>query len=67
MALKRLHKRLTAPRQTDPVLRAFADHIYHYILVPSGRGAAHGGARFLSLSAGCFTYEPPVALHWISN
>jgi hypothetical protein len=71
MAIKRLHKRLskatTMHRRPDPVLRGFADHILRYILIPSGRGGIHGGARRgLPISGGCFTYEPPSQALWKS-
>ena len=69
MAIKRLHKNLaqatTLHRCPDLAVRAFADHIYHHIMVPSGRAGNHGGARrWLRIPGGCFTYDPPSGVHW---
>jgi hypothetical protein len=69
MAIKRFHKNLaqatTLHRRPDLAVRAFADHIYHHIMVPSGRAGNHGGARrWLRIPGGCFTYDPPSGVHW---
>ncbi len=70
MAIKRLHKRLAQATimhgRPDPVLRAFADHIHRYILVPSGRGGIHGGVRHgIPSSGGCFMYQGPLDMTWL--
>ncbi len=70
MAIKRLHKRLaqatTMHGHPDLVLRAFADHIHRYILVPSGRGGIHGGVRHgIPSSGGCFMYQGPLDMTWL--
>jgi hypothetical protein len=68
VAIKRLHARLTAAvdaeGKPDEVLRAFARHLYEYLLVPSGRGGAC--ARMLAVSgfAGSFIYQPPKGVKW---
>ena len=47
-----------------PVLQGFARHLQEYLLIPSGRGGGHGGARASGSGAGCFTYEPPPGVGW---
>jgi hypothetical protein len=71
MAITRLHKHLAEARdihgRPDLVSRAFANHINRRILIPSGRGGNHGGARFITSDAGCFTYKPPVTWTGLSS
>jgi hypothetical protein len=68
MAIKRFHRHLASARdahnQPHAVLRAFAQHIHDYILIPSGRGNGPGGSRLSGTNAGCFTYEPPPGVIW---
>jgi hypothetical protein len=68
MAIQRLHARLAqavdGEGRPHPVLQAFAWHLHEHLLVPSGRGGGHGGARLASGPAGCFTYEPPTGVVW---
>ena len=67
-AIKRLHGRLAgavdAGGQPHPVLTAFARHLYHHLLVPSGRGGGHVRGWPVVTCAGCFTYEPPDGIVW---
>jgi hypothetical protein len=53
-----------AEGKPDPVLRAFARHLYEYLLIPSGRGCGRAGSWAVSIPAGCFTYEPPKGVVW---
>jgi hypothetical protein len=68
MAIRRLHGHLVsavnAVGAPHPVLQAFALHLHEHVLIPSGRGGGHGGARLTSAPAGCFTYEPPQGVVW---
>jgi hypothetical protein len=68
MAIKRLHTHLARAVDTEgkphAVLQAFARHLYEHLLIPSGRGGGHGGARVAWAPAGCFTYEPPPGVIW---
>ena len=68
-AIKRFHQHLatsTGPDgQPHPVLRAFADHLKQFLLVPSGRDGNHGGARARRGSGGCFNYQPPTGVRWL--
>jgi hypothetical protein len=65
---KRFHARLAkavdAEGRPHPVLQGFARHLREHLLVPSGRGGGHGGARASWSGAGCFTYEPPPGVVW---
>ena len=67
-AIKRFHDRLVgavdAEGKPDPVLRAFARHLYEYLLIPSGRGCGRAGSWAVPIPAGCFTYEPPPGVVW---
>jgi hypothetical protein len=67
-ALKRLHSYLArgvdAEGKPHPVLQDFARHLLEHLLIPSGRGGGHGGARAGTASGGCFTYEPPPGVVW---
>jgi hypothetical protein len=72
MAIRRLYDHLAegvdAEGKSHPVLQDFAWHLFQYLLVPSGRGGEHGGARRgLVMSKGCFTYEPPDGVVWVSR
>jgi hypothetical protein len=73
IAIKRFYARLAkavdAEGRPHPVLQSFARHLREHLLVPSGRGGGHGGARASWSRAGCFTYEPPTGVVWtgISN
>jgi len=68
MAIKRLHAHLAGAMDAEgrphPVLQAFARHLHEHLLIPSGRGDGHGGARVASAPAGCFTYDPPPGVAW---
>jgi hypothetical protein len=59
-ALWRLQRRLSNAVDTNgqphPVLRPFGEHLLRFILLPSARQAA-----------GCFTYEPPPGVFWVSR
>src|SRR5208282_798520 len=67
-AIRRLHGHLAravdAEDKPHPVLQGFARHLHEHLLVPSGRGGGHGGARGVAAPAGCFTYEPPRGVVW---
>jgi hypothetical protein len=67
-AIKRLHsylaKGVDAEGKPHPVLQNFARHLREHLLIPSGRGGSHGGARAVSAAGGCFTYEPPPGVVW---
>jgi hypothetical protein len=68
VAIKRFHARLAkavdAEGRPHPVLQGFARHLREHLLIPSGRGGGHGGARASWSGAGCFTYEPPPGVVW---
>jgi hypothetical protein len=68
VAIKRFHARLAkavdAEGRPHPVLQGFARHLREHLLIPSGRGGGHGGARASWSGAGCFTYEPPTGVVW---
>ena len=68
MAIKRLHAHLARAVDTEgrphAVLQAFARHLHEHLLIPSGWGGGHGGARVAAAPAGCFTYEPPPGVVW---
>jgi hypothetical protein len=67
-AIWRLHRHLCGAMDgagmAHPVLQAFGRHLHEYLLIPSGRGGARGGARLASVPGGCFTYEPPSHVVW---
>jgi hypothetical protein len=67
-AINRLHAHLArgvdAEGKPHLVLQAFARHLREHLLIPSGRGGGHGGARAVSAFGGCFTYEPPPGVVW---
>ena len=67
-AIKRLCRRLgravDAAGKPHPVLQHFARHLHKHLLIPSGRGGGHGGARAVTAFGGCFTYEPPPGVVW---
>jgi hypothetical protein len=68
IAIKRLCTRLAraedAAGEPHPVLQDFAGHLREHLLIPSGRGGGHGGARAVTMFGGCFTYEPPPGVVW---
>jgi hypothetical protein len=68
VAIKRFHARLAkavdAEGRPHPVLQGFGRHLREHLLIPSGRGGGHGGARASGSGAGCFTYEPPTGVVW---
>ena len=68
VAIKRFCARLAKAVDTEgrphPVLQGFARHLREHLLIPSGRGGGHGGARASWSGAGCFTYEPPPGVVW---
>jgi hypothetical protein len=68
MALKRLYNHLAAAclasGQPHEVLRAFANHIFQHLIIPSGRYSGTSRGRRASGVAGRFTYEPPKGVVW---
>jgi hypothetical protein len=68
VAIKRFHARLAnavdAEGRPHPVLQGFARHLREHLLIPSGRGGGHGGARAVTAFGGCFTYAPPPGVGW---
>ena len=68
VAIKRFHARLAeavdAEGRPHPVFQGFARHLQEHLLIPSGRGGGHSGARASWSGAGCFTYEPPPGVVW---
>jgi hypothetical protein len=68
VALKRFHGHLAramdAEGRPDLVLQGFAQHLREHLLIPSGRGGGHGGARARRSRAGCFTYKAPPGVVW---
>jgi hypothetical protein len=71
MAIRRLHSHLSRAMgvkgKPDPVLQRFAQHLREHVLIPSGRGGGHGGARVATAPGGCFTYEPPTGVVWSAD
>ena len=71
MAIRRLHSHLGravgAQGKPNPVLQGFAQHLREHVLIPSGRGGGHGGARIATAPGGCFTYEPPTGVVWSAD
>ena len=67
-AIKRLYQHLAeatgAGGEPHAVLRAFAEHLKQYLLIPSGRCGIPGGLRTRAHCGGCFTYEPPTGVTW---
>lgn len=67
-AIKRLYQHLAdateARGEPHAVLRAFAEHLKRYLLIPSGRCGTPGGPRLREQGRGCFTYEPPSGITW---
>lgn len=67
-AIRRLYRHLCGAMDgagmPHPDLPAFGRHLHEYLLIPSGRGGGHGGARLASAPGGCFTYEPPPGVVW---
>lgn len=59
-----LARAVDAQGQTHPVRQGFAGHLREHLLIPSGRGGGHGGARAVAAPGGCFTYEPPPGVVW---
>ena len=70
-AIKRLHGHLAravdGEGKPHAVLQGFARHLHEHLLIPSGRGGGHGGARAVAAPGGCFTYEPPRGVVWAGN
>ena len=68
VAIQRFHGRLAKAVDREgrphPVLQGFGRHLREHLLIPSGRGGGHGGARASWSGAGCFTYEPPPGVVW---
>jgi hypothetical protein len=71
VAIKRFHTHLAgavdAQGRPDAVLQALARHLHEHLLIPSSRGRRGGGRGAASAPAGCFTYEPPCGVAWISG
>ena len=69
-AINRFHAHLAKAKdpagQSHPVLSLFADHIEKHILIPSARYSDRPGARARTGLAGCFTYEQPEGVQWLS-
>ena len=67
-ALRRLHEDLMGaeldPGEPDVVSRAFGEHLYRHVLVPSMRYAGPRGRRTGARAGGCFTYERPPGVNW---
>ena len=51
-------------QQPHEVLRAFAEHIRKYVIVPSARFTKSKTSRNQAGVAGTFTYEPPPGVKW---
>jgi hypothetical protein len=68
-AIQRLHSHLAGAVDGEgkphPILQGFARHLREHLLIPSGRGGGHGGARAVAAPGGCFTYEPPPGVVWV--
>jgi hypothetical protein len=60
----RLARAVDAAGKPHPVLQDFAWHLREHLLIPSGRGGGHGGARAMTAFGGCYTYEPPPGVVW---
>jgi hypothetical protein len=71
VAIKRFHARLAKALGADgkphSVLPGSARHLREHLLIPSGRGGGHGGARASWSGAECFTYEPPTGSFGVRN
>ena len=69
-AINRFHAHLAQAKdpagQPHPVLCPFAEHIEKHILIPSARYSDSPGARARTGLAGCFNYEPPQGVQWMS-
>jgi hypothetical protein len=67
-AIKRFHAHLVeavdAEGRPAPVLQGFARHLYHHMLVPSGRGYRGEGRWLAMVPGGCFTYYAPSGVVW---
>jgi hypothetical protein len=67
MAIRRFRQHLsdatTADGGSHRVLRAFAKHLNHCLVVPSARGG-NERPRFADILAGCFGYRPPAGTVW---
>jgi hypothetical protein len=67
-AIKRLYHHLNSSvdEQGRPhrVLRAFAEHLKRYLLLPSGRCGGAGGLRAAENFGGCFVYQAPDGVEW---
>jgi len=67
-AIRRFHQKLSTASKADgtpnQVLRAFAEHIDQYLLVPSTPRSGPIGRRIRVGSPGCFTYQPPAGVVW---
>jgi hypothetical protein len=51
-------------RQPNAVLRAFAEHVEMFVLIPSARYSSFRARHARHGKAGCFTYEPPAGVKW---
>ncbi len=59
-----LAKALDPKRKPHPILRPFAEHLQHFLIIPSARFCKVGHVRSKANGAGCFTYEPPAGVNW---
>ena len=68
-AIIRFHQRLltgSAPAgAAHQAFQAVATHIEKYLLTPSAGYRGPSGTRARGPFAGCFTYQPPQAVHWL--
>jgi hypothetical protein len=70
-ALRRFHghlqRAMDSGGQPHTVLRAFAEHLRRYLLIPSGRDSSHRATPSREGFGGCFIYEPPPGVRWAAS
>jgi len=69
-AIARFQQQLLCARdllgRPDPVLRAFEEHLNHFMLIPSARCSARSGTNLNYGLSSRFTYEPPNGVVWMN-